>query len=236
MVYRLNGGYFTTPRWGREIRKGRMSGKVAAIVTPEELSAMSAQDIQSLIKNGLMTDAYEEQKENPVLFKSNVRAEYLESLLFICPKCQKTGTLTSKKDELTCSCGYRLTMDEYGYLCDEYNKKHTITELFDDQKMYLTKIKDNTLDRSIWSDNVQLIKLKRDHSIVSKESVIISAFKDHLMINNEKLPIDHIVSIDIVQRNRLIIHINNSDVRYEFTGENAFNAVKYRIWFQISSS
>ena len=236
VVYRLNGGYFTTPRWGREIRKGRMSGKVAAIVTPEELSAMSAQDIQSLIKNGLMTDAYEEQKENPVLFKSNVRAEYLESLLFICPKCQKTGTLTSRKDELTCSCGYRITMDEYGYLCDEDNKKYTITELFDDQKMYLTKIKDNTLDRSIWSDNVQLIKLKRDHSIVSEEAVKLSVFKDHLMINNEKLPIDHIVSIDIVQRNRLIIHINNSDVRYEFTGENAFNAVKYRIWFQISSS
>ncbi|MBO4844845.1 MAG: 1-acyl-sn-glycerol-3-phosphate acyltransferase [Lachnospiraceae bacterium] len=236
VLYRLDGGYFTTPRWGKGLRKGKMSGKVTAVLSPKELAGTPAERLQSLIRERLMTDAYEEQKENPVPFRSRVKAEYLESLFFICPECKKTGTLSSKKDTLSCSCGYKLIMDEYGYLSDDDNVKHTITELFDDQKKYLAQIKENSSNEPLWTDQVQLSKLTFDHRIVEEKPATLFAFKDHIMINSEKLCHDQIVSIDIVQRNRLIIHVSNSDVRYEFTGKETFNAVKYRIWFGISSS
>ena len=235
VVYRLNGGYLTTPRWGRGLRKGRMSGRVTVILSPKELADMPAEKVQDLISQGLMTNAYEEQKENPVPFRSRAKAEYLEALLFICPVCKKTGTLYSKNDNLTCSCGFRLTMDEYGYLSDENDKKHTITELFEDQKKYLLMTYESSSMEPLWSDSVQLKRLTTDHRVVEENPVHLLAYKDHIMINSEKLYRDQIVSIDVVQRNRLIIHVNNSDVRYEFTGKKTFNAVKYRIWFEISS-
>ena len=40
VTYRLTGGYFSSPRWGRGLRRGRLEGRVAGVYSPEALKAM----------------------------------------------------------------------------------------------------------------------------------------------------------------------------------------------------
>ena len=234
VVYKLEGGYLTTPRWGRKIRKGKMTGKLMSVISPEEVRKMPVKELQTLIEKDLFTDAYEEQKTGQVAFKSKVRAEYLETLLFSCPKCRKIGTLKSKKNILSCNCGYKAKLDEYGYLFENENKKLSITGAVEDQKKYLNEIVAGSGDKSIWSDNVYASKLTNEETIEKNIETTITAFKDAITIGSDRFTRESITSIDIVQRNRLIIHVKGCDHRYEFTGDITFNAFKYRLWHGIS--
>ena len=45
ITYRLTGGYFTSPRWGRGLRRGRLTGKVEGVYSPDDLKSMSAADL-----------------------------------------------------------------------------------------------------------------------------------------------------------------------------------------------
>ncbi len=234
VIYKFTGGYFTTPRWGRGIRKGEMRGYVSAVLSPKELHELKADEILKIVEDGLRTDAYEEQKENPTAFKSKVKAEYLETLLFACPSCRKVGTMHSKGDKLNCSCGYSLTLDDYGYLLGDDGTKLTITDAFAHQKELCKEIMEADPDEAIWSDQVHMMKLTSHHSTVGGEDTTIVAYGDKLLIKDSSYSRNEIASIDIVQRNRLIIHVKGSDVRYEFTGGDTYNAVKYRIWYEIS--
>ena len=232
VVYRLSGGYLTSPRWGHGFRKGRMQGHQTVLLSPDEIRKMDNAELLSVIRDGLYTDAYEEQKAEPIRFKSRVRAEYLESLMFVCPSCKNTGMLHSKKDRLLCECGYRLSMDEFGILSDESGTGRTIPELFTSQKELLKNMAESAGDSCLFKDNVTICRLTDDHRIVTKQKGLLSACNSLITINSDDIPKENITAVDIVQRNRLIIHVKNSDLRYEITGSRTFNAVKYRILFE----
>ena len=234
VLYRITGGYLTTPRWGHNIRRGRMSGSVVRILTTEELSGMSAKELQKVIEEGLYTDAYEEQKKDPIAFKSSKRAEYLETLLFTCPLCKKTGTLSSKGNRLSCGCGFEMTLDEYGYLTGREGRSFSVTEAFEEQKRLLADMLQGSLKESLWQDDVTLIKLGSDHSVLEEKSCSLTAYTEYLMIGDRRLERSDISSVDIVQRNRLSIHESGADWHYEFTGSRTYNAVKYLAWFERS--
>ena len=234
VIYRLTGGYLTTPRWGHGIRRGRMNGSVVRVLTPEEMSCISAKELQAIIEEGLYTDAYEEQKKDRVAFKSSKRAEYLETLLFTCPSCKKIETLSSGGNRLRCSCGFELTLDEYGYLQDKEGRAYSATEAFEEQKKLLADMLQGSSDEPLWKDEVTLTRLGTDHSVLEEKSCRLSAYTGYLMIGDEQLERTDISSVDIVQRNRLSIHESGVDWHYEFTGSMTFNAVKYLVWFERS--
>ncbi|RKM55965.1 1-acyl-sn-glycerol-3-phosphate acyltransferase [Butyrivibrio sp. CB08] len=234
VVYRLTGGYFTTPRWGSKIRKGSMEGKVIRVIEAKELKSMQPDEVKKIIVEGLYTDAYKEQEERNVRFESKAPAEYLESLLFICPSCKKIGALSSKIDKLSCSCGYQLTMDEYGYLTGDKGDKHSITELFDEQKKLLEARLEGPKEDMLWSDNVKMMKLSTGHEVLKEEDCTLLAYPDCLKAGDSSFPKESITSIDIVQRNRLTLHIKGESGHLEFTGDDTFNAVKYQLWFETA--
>lgn len=236
VIYKLTGGYFTTPRWGKDIRKGKMRGKVEAVLSPAEVKAMPVDELQSLILNSLYTDAYKEQEEKPVKFISSSRAEYLETLLFMCPKCNAVGSLRSQGNDISCNCGLKYRMDEYGFLWDNENEKQTITELYEKQKSCLDELTEKASDdQLLWSDDVTLSKLTFGHELISKGKTVLAVYKSHLLIGEDRIEVNCISSVDIVQRNRLIIHLVGSTDRYEIMGDDRFNAVKYRLWYERSS-
>lgn len=114
ITYRLEGGYFTAPRWGKGIRRGRMYGRIVGIYTPEELKAMSKEQVQATIEQDIFEDAHQRQQEMPVAYGKRRRAEHLEVLLFRCPSCYKLGKLTSRGNFLCCSCGEKWEYTAFG--------------------------------------------------------------------------------------------------------------------------
>ena len=114
ITFRLEGGYLTAPRWGKGVRKGKMTGKVVGVYTAEDLKAMDKDSITGLIQKDIFENTWENQKANPIRYKHSRRAENLQTVLYACPRCQGFGKLTSHKATLSCGCGANWEYTEFG--------------------------------------------------------------------------------------------------------------------------
>lgn len=115
VTYHFEGGFFTTPRWGFGIRKGKMTGRVVGVYPKDELKKMRPEEILELVQKDLYEDPYITQKRENVRFRHKAPARGLETALYLCPRCKSIGTLHSTKREIVCTCGYRAEFNEYGY-------------------------------------------------------------------------------------------------------------------------
>lgn len=117
VTYRIEGGYFVSPRWGKGLRRGRLYGAPVNVYTKEQIAAMSVDEINEVINRDLHEDAYARQMEAPAKYKGKNPAEQMESLLFICPGCCGVDTMHSQGDTVTCSnCSASFRYNEYGIL------------------------------------------------------------------------------------------------------------------------
>lgn len=121
VTYRLTGGYFTSPRWAKKtFRRGRMDGRLVRVYSPEELAAMTAEEVNEAIVRDIFEDAYAEQEAAPVRYRSDRRAEGIETALFMCPNCRRLGTVKSEGNGFFCDCGMKGEYDEFGYLSGNF--------------------------------------------------------------------------------------------------------------------
>ena len=116
ITYKLEGGYLTQPRWAAQLRPGRMRGYVVGTYSAEELHAMTADEVNTLIVRDLQEDAYARQTENPVPYTCKALAEHIEIAAYICPNCKKIGTIKSHRNTFSCACGLNGKYTEFGFL------------------------------------------------------------------------------------------------------------------------
>ena len=114
LTCRFEGGYLTAPRWGKGIRRGKMTCRVVGKYSPEELKTLDAAQIEDMIARDIHTDAWQEQAQNKVAFRSRRRAENLQTVLYLCPHCRQPGKLTGKGKMLSCSCGKSWEFTPFG--------------------------------------------------------------------------------------------------------------------------
>lgn len=112
VTYRLEGNYLSKPRWANAPRRGAISGRVVRVYSPEELAAMSAEEITEAIDCDIYEDAWATQKRTGTAFLAKAPAEGLEKALFICPECGRIGSLATRGSELFCTeCGMHAQVD-----------------------------------------------------------------------------------------------------------------------------
>ena len=116
VTYRLEGGYLTRPRWSRGPRRGPVHGRVVNVYPPETLRSMTSDEVNDLIDADIHEDVWERQKKEMIPRKGKHLAEYLERLLYMCPRCRRIGTLVSRGDGLTCACGAKWRYLDTGFL------------------------------------------------------------------------------------------------------------------------
>lgn len=116
VTYRLENAYFSGPRWARHVRRGPVSGDIRHIYSPQELAGLSRDALQQALCRDLWLDASAEQAARPAVYRGRRLAEYLETTLFLCPRCGRIGSLKSADDRFACSCGLALRYTEYGRL------------------------------------------------------------------------------------------------------------------------
>ena len=101
ILYRIDGGYLTTPRWAVSRRKGFMQGSVVRCIERDELAGMSAEKIYKIITETLQVDAFSVQRKKMVVYRGKKLAETLELTLFVCPRCKGLATLSSRNDQFS---------------------------------------------------------------------------------------------------------------------------------------
>lgn len=157
VTYRLEGGYFTHPRWARSMRKGHMRGYVVGHYTAAELKDMTVEAVNEVIRRDLHEDAYARQEERPVAFRGKWLAESLETALYRCPVCGGVSTMHSEGNCLTCACGLSLRYTETGYLEGENAPFTTITQWYAWQKEQVDSWLESTKGDVICQDEAQTL-------------------------------------------------------------------------------
>ena len=101
-------------------RKVNLSAKVEYLLSAEEISSLSADDINALIREKFSFDAFNWQRENHIKIDEPLRAEGLNRVLYKCPHCMVEGKMHGEGIYLECtSCGAKYRLDEYGSLVGE---------------------------------------------------------------------------------------------------------------------
>ncbi len=239
ITYKVEGGYFTTPRWSYTTRKGRCHGKVVNVYSPDQLKQMNALEVTECVRRDLDENAYARQKENPIKYKGKKLAHGIECALCVCPECRETGTIITKGNQLSCkNCGLATTYNEYCYF-DQKFPFHTIEE-WDiwQNEFFKTKInqtEDN--ETAIFSDSdlvLKMITINHQEKIVGKGTLTL--YKDRLEFQTLdqaekvsdiiKVYISDMVDISIILKDYLVF----SDVsknNYELKGKTLKNVRKY---------
>lgn len=206
LTYRLEGGYLTAPRWGKGIRRGKMQGRVVNIYTPEQLKAMDKDAVSEAIRRDIYEDAWQRQEAEPVAYKGNRRAEKMEAVLFICPRCGGVSTLKSHKNTLSCTCGLKTEVTVYGTFADEKPFKNLAQwDAWQRQKL------ENMLSLGqapVFSDeDISLYRLhEEDHGQDLLCTGTLTLENGILRCGSEEIPLDTVSGMSLVMGNAMVFY------------------------------
>jgi len=252
VTYRFTGSYFTFPRWARFIRRGKMEGNPVQIYSPDKIASMTKEEIYEAIKKDISVSAYAEQKRNPVVYRGKNRAEYLETVLYCCPKCRQFGALTSRGDLLSCACGFQARFNELNYFEIPNSREDeapfkTITDWADWQRKEIEilsgKLDDMDADVPVFTDLGQkLYEVQRAAGGVLTADGKLCLYKDRLSLipcegggSSGKpfdFPFDTIVEMSCFAMMRIIFSTNKNKV-FEIHSKHPRSALKYIDFFNI---
>lgn len=110
-LYTVRGGIGAMPRWSDGRRKGPFEGHIGRTVTVEEYDVMTDQQLFELICRALVQN----DKPLALAYQSSHRAEKLERVLYVCPRCRDHSGLYSAGTHVSCrGCGMTADYSETG--------------------------------------------------------------------------------------------------------------------------
>src|SRR6056297_2601432 len=113
----IKGGYLKKPRWAQHYRKGKIFMDYEVLFTTNQIKEMSQEEIYQEMKKGIYHNEYQWQRENKIEFNGKNKAEHIERLLYLCPKCRNLDSIYSQGDKFSCkSCGEEWMIDAYGFI------------------------------------------------------------------------------------------------------------------------
>jgi len=118
VMIRTSGAFLRDPLYNKlQKRKANVSAKMELIISREECSTLSPDDIQKRIQQCFVYDHFKEQKENNIIVDEPFRADGLHRVLYKCANCGNEGDMEGLGIEITCnSCGHKHILKEDGTL------------------------------------------------------------------------------------------------------------------------
>lgn len=226
ITVRITGAYLSNPRWGNGRRKGRVSTKIVHIYTPDELAAMSAQEVQAAINSDIYEDCWEKQKENPVEFFGDNRAEYIERAVFMCPECKGIGTIHSSGNNFHCdSCGFGGEVSTFGTFWP--------AKPFENMAQWDEWQKEQIASRSDWKfydDNVTLTMIPSGHEEIELGTSALFLSHGVMICGSMSFIVKDITNMSMVQARRLLISYGGN--YYELMANDITSLRKYLMYWQ----
>ncbi len=98
-------------------RKLSVSADVTYLLSPEEIAALSPDELNQKLRDAFSFDAFRWQQENLISVKEAFRADGLERVLYKCPHCLAEGQAEARGIRWICgTCGKTYELTEYGFL------------------------------------------------------------------------------------------------------------------------
>ena len=236
VTFRIVGNYFSKPPWAlTRAKEGRIFGEVRGIYSREEIQKLSPEEINDLIYRDLYINQYDWQREHKYNYDRENRAEFVEYVLYVCPKCGEIGHLHSQKDTLRCDCGYSVDINEYGFMEGEdcifdnvYDwdvwQRDRIVERMEEWK--------KEPDKPFFTDTPGTLKYLVDNSPVTlAENATLEMAPNYIRVFNnsgyEKVfPFEDIRSVSVAHRHDVVIIHENT--YYQFCTDVPSSPQKYK--------
>ncbi len=228
-IYRIEGGYGAEPRWSDVVRKGKVKGYVSRVIEPEEYALMSDDELYDAIRTELFVDEAVADME----FRHKRSAEYLERVMYVCPKCG-LSEFESHKDTAHCKkCGLSLRYmpDKTLLGTDGDFPFRFLADWYDYQKDYINSLSPEDMgDDVLYTDKASLIRVipYEKKEVVSKDA-LFRLYRDRVEIETGRelktLHFDGISTAAALGRNKLNLY--HGDDIWQVKGDKRFNPVKY---------
>jgi len=211
------GAYLSKPRWSWKIRRTRVEIHYKRIIDADEIGGMRLVEIEQRIKEAFKHDEYEWQrrKMSPILSES--RAEHLELVHFLCPSCEVIGNLHSRGNVLSCTCGYQVVVDRFGFFSYPDGEPS-----FESPHEWV-----------IWQNRVLIERIKESLDGDNPDPILLSDSGIALMKSERANPMTHVLSGEArLFRNRIEVAdsrggmISNFPLR-EISAVNIFKQQKF---------
>ncbi len=228
-LFRIEGGYGAEPRWSDVVRKGKMRAYFSRVISPEEVQAMSNDELLSAIEEGLYVNEAVADGE----YKHKKCAEYLERAVYVCPycglssfhsegdiiKCKKCGrqiryTSTKELEGVGFEFPFRFVADWYDYQSDFINKLDV--RLYDEAPMYTETV---NLSEVIPCKTKKLIAKGATLSLYGNR-ITAKTTEQEFNFNFSETP-----AVTVLGRNKLNIY--HGGKIYQVKGGKRFNSLKY---------
>ena len=233
ITFRLEGGYFTTPRWSRRSRKGKMTGGVVNKYSAGEIKGMTHEQLLGVIERDIYVDAYEGQKAEPVRYRGKNLAENIETTLYLCPGCDRIGTIRSEGDRFFCDCGLHATYTETGFLEGESLPFSTVTDWGVWQRQKLEEIIQNAGDGAICANEAQrlyLVDAATSKTLVGEGRLQID--REAIRFAGMVFPLVQVTRVAVVGQMTLLFALKSGET-YEVLSDTPRSALVYREIFRI---
>ena len=114
----VDGAFLRTPLYNAlKSRKVPVSAEVKCLLTPEEISDKSVEELDAILDEVFTFDHFKYQKENNIRINTPDRAHGLERIVYKCPHCKAEGQMKGEGENLTChACGKVWRLTELGEL------------------------------------------------------------------------------------------------------------------------
>ncbi len=225
LLYRIEGGYVTHPRWSDEVRRGGMRSYVSRVIEPEEYKGMTDGELMELIERGLYVD--ESKPHGEIAHKR--RAEYLERALYVCPRCG-LSELHSSGATLEClRCHARVTVGSDMSLSGEGFELRlgSIGEWYDYQCELVNSLDVDSLgDAALHTARGNLWEvIPYKKRVLLAEDTEIALYRDSITAGELRMPFDSVSVVTVLGRNKLNIYLG--DKVYQIKCDKRFNALRY---------
>lgn len=229
-LMRIEGGYGTQPRWSDTVRRGRMHAYVSRVISREEYSNISDEELFGAISDEL----YVNEAAADGKFCGNRLAEYLERAIYYCPECG-LSELESHRNIITCKkCGRQVRYTEekelygvgfelpYRFVADWYDAQAEYMNSLDVRK-YVAE----PMFRDV-AGLYEVIPCKCKKRIA--KGAQISLFGNRVTISQAGadpicLDFDRTSTVTVLGKNKLNIYSDGKI--YQIKGSKRFNALKY---------
>ena len=118
VMIRTYGAFSRDPLYnGLRRRKVDVSADMKYLLSPQEISDRTADEIKDIIDKEFSFDNFRWQQENHICIKEGFRAEGLNRVLYKCPNCFTEGHMQGHGSTLSCNhCGKHYELTELGYM------------------------------------------------------------------------------------------------------------------------
>lgn len=228
LIYRIEGGYNALPRWADKPRKGKVRAYVKNVIPQEQVASLSKEQLLQLLTQELHNNDYD-LTEN---YTGKRKAEYLERVAYVCPKCGLSQFI-SHKNTITCQdCGLEVEyLDNKQLKCtnDEFSFKNYL-EWYNYQNNFINNFDLFSQKDAYYREQCNLFKViacKKKISLYKNCTIALYGDKIEVVSGDQSLimPFEKVTGVSVLGRNKLNVYYEGSV--YQVKSNKHFNAVKY---------